>query len=441
MHGAAQTANAPPSRNDEPRRRAPWTSPAPTSLFGSGSRPMNPSPKTIRMKPAICSSRIWLRWNERPTAAAPAPSRTNTVISPATNGTLASEDAAGGAGLPEPVGLDATRPPRGSPGRAAARTARGTRRSPRRTRPAAGRRAHGRSVRARRRAGARARDPAAARRRRLARARRLQRQASSADDDRPECEPGERQQPGEQVEARASAAPRARPWPNCSTSSALISLFVSPAAIRSRMICLHAQRDRRVRGVERRLADRAHELGLELGGVGRSSLAAAGAARRARARPSATSRLIDGGASARSTPSSSSSASRTAPAMRWTTRAARVDEVRLREAGDAVAPDRRALPVVDGRVGDAEPAHERLARRRGSPSRRRRRRRRPCPASAASRASSSGVSSLHGPHHDAQKLTTTALPRSDASESSPSPSSRGSENAGASASAAVERLR
>ena len=33
---AAQTANAPPSRNREPRLRAPWSSPAPTSRSGSG---------------------------------------------------------------------------------------------------------------------------------------------------------------------------------------------------------------------------------------------------------------------------------------------------------------------------------------------------------------------------------------------------------------------
>ena len=50
---------------------------------------MNTSPKTIRMKPAICSSRNWLRVIESPTAAAPAPSRTKTATSPATNGRLA----------------------------------------------------------------------------------------------------------------------------------------------------------------------------------------------------------------------------------------------------------------------------------------------------------------------------------------------------------------
>ena len=49
---------------------------------------MNASPKTIRMKPATCSSRNWLRVNESPIAAAPAPSKTKNVTSPATNGRL-----------------------------------------------------------------------------------------------------------------------------------------------------------------------------------------------------------------------------------------------------------------------------------------------------------------------------------------------------------------
>jgi len=69
MHGAAQTANAPPSRKPEPRRRAPWTSPAPTRRCGHGSRPMKTNPKTIRTKPATCSSRNWLRVKERPTGS------------------------------------------------------------------------------------------------------------------------------------------------------------------------------------------------------------------------------------------------------------------------------------------------------------------------------------------------------------------------------------
>ena len=88
MQGAAQMAKAPPSRKPEPRRRASWTRPAPSSRCGHGSRPMNAKPKTIRTKPAICSIRNWFCVNESPIAAAPAPSRTKTVTSPATNGRL-----------------------------------------------------------------------------------------------------------------------------------------------------------------------------------------------------------------------------------------------------------------------------------------------------------------------------------------------------------------
>ena len=49
---------------------------------------MKTKPKTIRMKPATCSSRNWLRTNESPTAAAPAPSSTKTLTRPATKGRL-----------------------------------------------------------------------------------------------------------------------------------------------------------------------------------------------------------------------------------------------------------------------------------------------------------------------------------------------------------------
>ena len=49
---------------------------------------MKPSPKTIRMKPATCSSRIWFSVKESPTAAAPAPSSTKNATSPATKGRL-----------------------------------------------------------------------------------------------------------------------------------------------------------------------------------------------------------------------------------------------------------------------------------------------------------------------------------------------------------------
>ena len=67
-------------RRRRTRRRAGTTSragarpargPAPTSRSGHGSSPMKTSPKTIRTKPAICSSRNWFSANERPIAPRP----------------------------------------------------------------------------------------------------------------------------------------------------------------------------------------------------------------------------------------------------------------------------------------------------------------------------------------------------------------------------------
>ena len=45
MHGAAQTANAPPSSSPEPVRRAPSSSPGAAIRVGTGSRPMNARPE------------------------------------------------------------------------------------------------------------------------------------------------------------------------------------------------------------------------------------------------------------------------------------------------------------------------------------------------------------------------------------------------------------
>ena len=50
----------------------------------------------------------------------------------------------------------------------------------------------------------------------------------------------------------------------------------------------------------------------------------------------------------------------------------------------------------------------------------------PLPASLRCARSSTGASFSHGPHHEAQKFSTTTLPRSWASEPPPWPSSTGS---------------
>src|ERR687886_3049485 len=89
MQGAAQTANAAPSSAEEPRRRAPPTSPGAISRSGNGSSPANASPKTITTKPATAWTRVELSETASPTRPAPAPSATNKTVKPATNGRLA----------------------------------------------------------------------------------------------------------------------------------------------------------------------------------------------------------------------------------------------------------------------------------------------------------------------------------------------------------------
>ena len=86
MHGAAQTANAPPSSAPDPRRRAPVSSPGASTRSGTGSSPTNARPSTTRMNPAT-----WMRAGpERrvPIAAAPAPSTTKTTVKPRMKGRL-----------------------------------------------------------------------------------------------------------------------------------------------------------------------------------------------------------------------------------------------------------------------------------------------------------------------------------------------------------------
>src|SRR5437868_9496084 len=87
MHGAAQTAKAPPSKAPEPRRRAPTSSPGATTRSGIGSRPTNARPRTTSTKPAtsVCAPAETVF----PIAAAPAPRTTKTTVNPSTNGMLA----------------------------------------------------------------------------------------------------------------------------------------------------------------------------------------------------------------------------------------------------------------------------------------------------------------------------------------------------------------
>ena len=101
-----------------------------------------------------------------------------------------------------------------------------------------------------------------------------------------------------------------------------------------------------------------------------------------------------------------------------------VDEERLRVPGDAVTAGQRTV-VRDHRVGDAVALHELAGRPAQIDARRLRGRRRPC-RPIAWRRHERLASALHGPHQEAQKLRTTTFPRSDASESLPLVSMRGS---------------
>ena len=245
---------------------------------------MKASPITTRTKPAICSicgrSRTTAR--SRPRRRRGGRRRS---VKPATNGRLASATRRAAPALAELTRLD-----RGHGREVAGDERQDAGRRTIETKPA--RNATGIAPRSRRRSGRARRRPALELRverrgpRRVAD--RLARAAAPA--------------PGEQRRARARRSPsptsgsthasRLKPCfdgsastagPNCDDELPLISLFVSPAAIRAEMNCLIRSRDRRRRLVERRLAGRAHDLALELA-ERRVALARAPPAPRARAR-------------------------------------------------------------------------------------------------------------------------------------------------------------
>ena len=120
---------------------------------------------------------------------------------------------------------------------------------------------------------------------------RLQRQASAPTATMPDCEPGERQQPGDEVESLARRHGE-------DGGPELVDELRLDLALRvagrdpGADVRLHPQRDRRVGGVERRLADRADELGLELGGCRLQLARRLPAAARAAQRPAASASLI-----------------------------------------------------------------------------------------------------------------------------------------------------
>ena len=333
MHGAAQTANAPPSSNREPEPRACCSRPGATARSGHGSAPRNARPSTIRTKPAISYCERWL--TALPTAAAAAPSTTNTTVKPSDEGQARRHDLPRDAALAEPRDLDRReRREVARDERQHARRDHGDEAGEERDRAAsqASKRASSASSRASS-SGAR-RDDGLAPARRGGRATSTTRRAASPA--APSEDPADRQHPGEQVEAvrrgrreHAAAVVRDHLVEDLLLAPALGD---PPADLR-----LHLLRDGRRRLVERLVADRADELRLELG-----LARARGGERRRRERERQQGAGDD--------PHVASA--RRAPAVERRVRdraehvvddpAAAVDEERLRRRRDPPRPDRRA---------------------------------------------------------------------------------------------------
>ena len=207
MQGAAQMAKAPPSRKPEPRRRASWTSPAPSEPLRPGQQPHEREAEHDQDEAGdLLHQELVLRERE-PDRGGTGAEKDEDGHEPADERQARADDAARRARLAQPLGLDGR--DRGEVARdeRAARTGRGTRRNRRRTRRRPTFRSRptlmARSGRARRRAAARARDRAARATSAgsLAAAGVAPAPGEHADDDHAEREPGERQQPRDQLEA------------------------------------------------------------------------------------------------------------------------------------------------------------------------------------------------------------------------------------------------
>ena len=313
MHGAAHTANAPPSRKLEPRRRAPCTSPAPTRRSGHGSNPMNANPNTIRMKPATCSSKNWLRVNERPIAAAPRTEEHEEGHEPGDKREARDDDAPGSAGFAQPLGLDRRH------GGEIARNERQHARCEEGDEPGAegdqdrrGTHSKRASSASRRRSSSGSSGSSPSGGGASSSRRRLQCQASAPTRTAPRRVP--QAEAARQASRIPSAGDREHGRPELVDELRLDLALRVAGGDPDPDVRLDAAGGRRVRGVERRLADGAHELGLELGG-GWLHLTR-GCRARERKRQHREGEKPHAGASARSIPSSMSAASRTGPAMR-----------------------------------------------------------------------------------------------------------------------------
>ena len=106
MHGAAQTANAPPRSAPEPRRRAPASRPGRQHALRHGQEADEREPEHDEDEARDLRRRALPR-GRCPTAAAPAPRTTKTTVKPKMNGMLETTTRRAVAALAEPAGLDA----------------------------------------------------------------------------------------------------------------------------------------------------------------------------------------------------------------------------------------------------------------------------------------------------------------------------------------------
>ena len=280
MHGAAQTANAPPRRTREPRERAPWTSPAPTSRSGHGQEPHERQAEHDEHEARDLLEQELVAEQAGPEQRRSDAERDEERREPERRTGCSRRRR----GAPCPAGparrRSRRRPPTGSPGRAAGRTARGTRGTPRAARRGSRSRStrnppgctrcasdgRGRHGKRRRRGWSHAsnRSSSASTRRSSAGIEGSRRSVppgacgSTPMRSRRRRAPRRRATPSGTSHASRSkpdfGGSASTPAPNWSTSSSLICFSVAPSARRTADDLLHPSRDRGVRLVERRLA-------------------------------------------------------------------------------------------------------------------------------------------------------------------------------------------
>ena len=284
-------------------------------------------------------------------------------MKPRTNGNARDDDAAARSRLARAGRRRQPTRRTGTRERAGGRTGRGTRPCPRGRRPGATSEIHvrRRTVRAPRRRAARARG----RRGSVGSASPRDGELQRADEDRRARSPAPTSATSGTSHASSPNPPlrgvASTPGPNCATSASLISCSRVAGRDAHADERLHPLGDRRVRLVERRLADRADELGLEIGRVrrlgGRCDRSAeqqrASAAATTAASASASRRRARCSIAARRRARSSSEL--TAPTNASTTRPSRSMTNVSGKPGHAVAGERVPGTVVHDRKREIEP--------------------------------------------------------------------------------------